>query len=191
MILALGWADCFALKGISAVSATQQALQEVSRAPLALPCMTSVLLELLLDRGEHGGIHERRHRNIQPILWWHVVIASRPARLQGLPPLSSETGSQRSSASFAERGHPHVSRIFQYVPDGGTVPDRPAHARSLLGGSQPADDLADRQPLLAHPLEYLPHNPCFLEHDLEPGVTTAFIFSNVAVAIRCSAQDAH
>ena len=119
------------------------------------------------------------------------MIASCPARLQWLPPLSSETGSQRSSASFAERGHPHVRRVFQYFPNGCTVPDRPAHASSLLGGSEPANDVADRHPLLAHPLEHLPHNPCFVEHDLEPGIAAAFIFSDVAVAIGCSAQDAH
>src|SRR5262249_58559120 len=75
--------EAFAIEGIATVLALQQALQQIQGAPVRLPGMALVLLQLLLNRGEHRGLHERWDRDRNPSLWWDIIRGHGTTRLHG------------------------------------------------------------------------------------------------------------
>src|SRR5207253_10378106 len=87
MVFACGRADRLAIERVAALSTTHQPLQEVPRAAQALSGMAAILLQLLLDQCKHCGVHQRRYRNVQPVLGRRISVAPRPTRLEWPPAL--------------------------------------------------------------------------------------------------------
>src|SRR6266508_2113191 len=123
MVLAGRRADRLAVVRVAALGTAHQALQQVFRSAQTEPGTTPVLLELLVNGSEYGGIHDRRHWDVQPVLKGRVPMAGRITRLEGPPTLSPQTWPQWPSLRLSKRSHPHVGRVIYHVTSGRTVPE--------------------------------------------------------------------
>src|SRR6266700_7187700 len=68
MVLAGRRADRLAVVRVAALGTAHQTLEQVFRPAQTEPGTTPVLLELLVNGSEYGGIHDRRHWDVQPVL---------------------------------------------------------------------------------------------------------------------------
>src|SRR4051812_35532442 len=86
-------------------------------------------------------------------------------------------------ARLAEGRRPLVGGVLQYRPDRRAVPGRFAGPRRDALAFQAAADLADGAPLLADPLEDLPHDPSFFGHDLITRLASALVLIDIVIAV--------
>jgi len=63
-----------AVEGIAAVLTLEQALEQIACATLRLSGMTAVFLPLLLHRGEHLGLDNSGHGDVQPVWGRHIIV---------------------------------------------------------------------------------------------------------------------
>jgi hypothetical protein len=81
-----------------------------------------------------------------------------------------------------------VSRVLEDQPDRRPIPGRFSGPRGDAVASQASADLTDGAPLLADPLEDLPHDPGLFGHDLIARLAATLVLADVAVAVRRAAE---
>ena len=92
--------------------ALQQALEQIERPATRLPGMASILLQLLLDRRHHLGLHKRGHRDGVPFLLGDVHGRHGPPWLTRPSPLRPQARPQRFLARLAKGRRAHIGRML-------------------------------------------------------------------------------
>ncbi len=176
-----------AVKGVAAVPADQQSLQQPARPPPGLPLAIAVLLQLLGRRIKQFLTDEGRNGDGNaPLL--SIVDRIRPARLLGLSTGWSQSWPARTHLGPAELGRALVSRMPQHVEDRPAVPVLVAGLRSNALGPQATTHLAQSEPITADPIENLSNDAGLLKYDIEASDTTTVRFADVSIPIRCRCE---
>jgi hypothetical protein len=179
----------FAIEGIATVLTLQQALQQIAGAPLGLTRMATVFLQLLLHGGEHLGLDDGRHGDVNPVEGWHIIVRQSAAGLQRAAPLRPQFGAQGPLPGFPKGRTAHIRGIFQDGPDHTPFPHETAGARPFAGLHEASADLADREPVASHPRKDLAHHPRLLGKHVITRLAATVVLGNIAVAIRRAAED--
>src|SRR5215831_12568214 len=183
--------EAFAIEGIATVLALQQALQQIQGAPVRLPGMALVLLQLLLNRGEHRGLHERWDRDRNPILWGDITRGHGTTRLHGPVALGAQPRPQRLLTRLAKRRCPLIGRILQDAPHHTPIPHGLARAGHFARLREPTTDLANGQAVVADPGKDLADQAGFVREDLIAGLPAPFVLGYIAVPIGGPAEHIH
>src|SRR6266478_2551895 len=123
--------EAFAIEGIPTVVALEQPLQQIQSTPARLAGMALVLPQLLLDRRADRGLHERRHRDRDPVLRRDSTHGDSTARLHGPVTLGAQPGPQRLLACLTKRRGALIGRILQDAPHHAPIPYGLARAGHL------------------------------------------------------------
>src|SRR5262245_38179455 len=183
--------EAFAIEGIATVLALQQALQQIQGAPVRLPGMALVLLQLLLNRGEHRGLHERWDRDRNPILWGDIRGGVGTAWWHGPVSRGAQPRPQRLLTRLAKRRCPLIGRILQDAPHHTPIPHGLARAGHFARLREPTTDLANGQAVVADPGKDLADQAGFVREDLIAGLPAPFVLGYIAVPIGGAAEHIH
>jgi hypothetical protein len=82
----------FAVEGIPAVLTLEQALQQIAGPTTRLAGVPAVFLQLLLHRGEHRGLDDGGHRDVNPVWGRDIIVRCGPPWQQRSAPLRPQFG---------------------------------------------------------------------------------------------------
>src|SRR5262249_50755881 len=141
---------------IAAPATDEQATQQHGRTAAR---ESLVPLQLLLRAVKHGGIHDRRHRNLDPLVTWPISRAGfgRPrVRLTGPRPTSGL--GPLDELCLAKGGTARVCRIAQHAPDRRPIPCGLASSSRNAAVGQFACNTTDAPLIVDEPSEDLAHD---------------------------------
>jgi hypothetical protein len=182
--LGRGPARRLAVAAVAAPLAHDQALEQISAATGPVAATLPILLELALDRPEEIFAHQPGDLDENLIFRGCVDPRDGTPGLLGTTTLRPETlRLEPARTRLAEGRRPLVGGVLEHQPDRRAIPGR----FTLPGGDavalQASADLADRAPLLADPLEDLPHDPRLFGDDLISCLAVALVLADVAVTV--------
>src|SRR5262245_26230270 len=173
----------------SRTACTRQALEQVTASARPVAPATSVLLELSLNHPEELFAHQRGYVDENVILLRCIDRRDRAPGQLGSASLGPEPlWLELPRARLAERRLPLVRGVLEHQPDRRPVPHRFAFPRGDALVTQAPADLTDRAPLLADPLEDLPHDPGLFGQDLVPRRASPLVLVDVTVAVGRAAE---
>ena len=115
--------DGLAVEGVTAAGTAYESLQQIADATLTGAGMASVLLQLFLHDFVQRFIHDRRHRNADPLLPGSVIDALMAPGLGLLAAHRPQSWPCRANPRLAECRPAAVGRILEQPPDAGPVPN--------------------------------------------------------------------
>src|SRR5262249_8263399 len=133
--------------------------------------------------GEHLGLDDGRHRDVQPVGGRYIIVRYSPPWLQWSAPLRPQFGAQRPLSGLPKSRTARIRRILHHRPDHTPFPHQAAGAGPFARPHEPATDFADGEAFTADPLEDLADHASFIRDEVIAGLAPTVMLTDVAVAI--------